>query len=165
MKKIVKLCSSYIKDSNHILKKLNNISNLPSNARFFTADANSMYTNIDTPQGIEAFGNFLQHFHREIPDDFPTELFLQVLNIVMTNNVFELGDKKWLQLTGTAMGTSCACMYSTIVYTYHEKKHLLPLFQSNILLYARFMDDILGIWIESEAYKYSDFKTELELVY
>ncbi|EJK44842.1 hypothetical protein THAOC_36589 [Thalassiosira oceanica] len=43
---------TYIKDSHDLLAKLRNIGGLPPNARLFTADAVSMYTNIDTEHAI-----------------------------------------------------------------------------------------------------------------
>ena len=51
----------------------------------------------------------------------------------MRNNVFEFGDTGYLQLMGTAIGTSSACMYATIYYAMHEMKTLLPNFQPNLL--------------------------------
>ena len=67
--------------------------------------------------------------------------------LVMQNNVFEWGDLYFLQLLGTAMGTSAACMWATIYFGVHENDTLLPRFSNNLLLYCRFIDDIFGIWI------------------
>ena len=67
--------------------------------------------------------------------------------LVMQNNVFEWGDLYFLQLLGTAMGTSAACMWATIYYAVHENNTLLPRFSDQLLVYCRFIDDIFGIWI------------------
>jgi len=64
-----------------------------------------MYTNIDTDLGIYTFKEFLQHNQDKIPKDFPTNLFLRILESVMQNNIFTFADTFWLQVSGTAMGT------------------------------------------------------------
>jgi hypothetical protein len=79
-----------------------------------------MYTNIDITHGIEIFHKWLNEFEPEIPFDFPKEFFLETLQLVMENNVFQFDDTYWHQKTGTAMGTSAACMYATLYYAYHE---------------------------------------------
>ena len=43
----------------------------------------------------------------------------------MTRNVFQFGNRYFLQLTGTAMGTPCACVYATLYYSYWEETNLL----------------------------------------
>jgi len=77
-------------------------------------------------------------------------MFLQVLELVMTNNIFSFGDTTWLQLTGTAMGTPAACAYATITYGQHENTKILTEFSSNLLYYKRYIDDIFAIWIPSK---------------
>jgi hypothetical protein len=76
------------------------------------ADAVSMYTNIDTTTGLAAVKAFIEYNSNSIPRDFPVELFLQVLECVMVNNIFTFTDTHWLQLTSTAMGTPVACAYA-----------------------------------------------------
>ena len=43
---------TYLKDSSHLVQLLMDQGTLPPGARLFTADAISMYTNIDTDHGI-----------------------------------------------------------------------------------------------------------------
>ena len=57
----------------------------------------------------------------------------------MKSNVFTFGNRYWLQSNGTAMGTSCACAYATIYYSFHEETRLLP--NPNVLFYGRLIDD------------------------
>jgi hypothetical protein len=150
MKSLLKCIPTYLKDSNDLIKKLQNLPLLPPTARLFTADATAMYTNIDTDTALEAFTFLFEHYREEIPSDFPRPFFLKVLEIVMKNNLFQFDDTYWLQLHGTAMGTPAACLYATIAYGVHERNKLLPSYKAFLKLYMRFIDDVIGIWIPSE---------------
>jgi hypothetical protein len=109
MKSLLPLVNSYIKNSATVINDLRH-KDLPEGAKVFTADATSMYTNIDTSLGLQAVSNFIQNNIAHLPPDFPTHLFLEVLEIIMYNNIFSFGDTFWLQNTGTAMGTPSACV-------------------------------------------------------
>ena len=164
LQKVVNLCPGYLKDSQSLIEMLNNLGKLPPTAVIIIADAVSMYTNIDTDHALETLKQWL-HLHRyALPSGFPTTLILKALNLVMRNNVFQFDDTYWLQLTGTAMGTSVACMFATIYYAYHEATQFLRMFLHReptpqealstadtiltkpILLYARLIDDTFQIW-------------------
>ena len=64
----------------------------------------------------------------------------------MKNNVFSFGNTYWLQKSGTAMGTPCACMLATLYFSYHERTKILPKYASHILFYRRFIDDVICLW-------------------
>jgi hypothetical protein len=120
---------------------------IPDEAKVFTANAKSIYTNIDTTAGITSIREFLYANNEDIPPDFPSYLFLEFLEIVMRNNIFSFGDMYWLQLTGTSMGTPAACAFATITYGHEENVSILPKFQDNLLYYRCYIDDVLGIWL------------------
>jgi hypothetical protein len=146
MKELLPSVKSYLMNSTTLLNDLRHIT-LPEDALLFTADAKSMYTNIDTTTGVTAIREFISSNIENIPINFPTTLFLQVLQCVMENNIFSFGETYWLQLSGTAMGTPAACAYATISYGHHENTSILPSFKSQLLYYKRYIDDIFGIWI------------------
>jgi hypothetical protein len=148
MKDLLHLIQSFLKDSYSLIKELKDLK-LPDSAQLFTADAKSMYTNIDSTSGISALRELLTTNAALIPTDFPKDLFLQVLEIVMSNNVFSFADSYWLQLSGTAMGTPAACSYATLSYGHYENTTLIPKFKANLLYYRRYIDDVFGIWIPS----------------
>jgi hypothetical protein len=50
----------------------------------------SMYTNIDTDTGIAAIQNFLYTNKNNIPTDFPSDIFFQILELIMRNTIFSL---------------------------------------------------------------------------
>jgi hypothetical protein len=69
------------------------------------ADATVMYTNINTEDGLQAFHHIFTHYDKKIPDTFPKELLITVLELIMNNTVLYFGDTYWHQLHGIAMGT------------------------------------------------------------
>ena len=97
-----------------------------------------------------------------IPIKFPKELFLEELEIVMSNNVFNFGNTYWQQLSGTAMGTPAACAYATITYGHFENSTILPNFQQNLMYYKRYIDDIFGIWRDTPCNNWEKFKSKLD---
>jgi hypothetical protein len=108
---------------------------IPEGAKIFTADAKSMYTNIDTDTGIAAIQDFFEMNDERLPINFPKRLFLQILEVIMKNNIFSFADSYWLQTSGTAMGTPTARTYATVTYGQFENTVLLPNFQVNLLYY------------------------------
>jgi hypothetical protein len=108
-----------------------------------------MYTNIDATTGISSIANFLQSNERNLPANFPSNLFLQILEIVMKNNIFSFANTYWLQLCGTAMGTPVACACATLTFGHYENTVLLPTFSTSLLFYHRYINNIFGIWLPS----------------
>jgi hypothetical protein len=146
MKDLLPMVKSYLKNSTTVINDLKHIV-LPKDALLFSADATSMYTNIDTPTGLKAVEDFIHSNLTQIPTDCPTELFLKTLQLVMDNNIFSFEKSYWVQLSGTAMGTPAACAYATISYGQFENTNILPAFTSNLIYYRRYIDDIIGIWL------------------
>jgi hypothetical protein len=153
LQKVVHLCPAYLRDSQTLLDKLHDLGPLPKTAALVTADAVSMYTNIDTPHGLTTLRKWFSLHESQLPIGFPTDMILDAIHLIMTTNVFQFDDTFWLQLTGTAMGTSLACMYATIYYSYHEETHILQTFartqakpHNALLFYARLIDDAFQIW-------------------
>jgi hypothetical protein len=132
---------SYFKSSFDLKKELS-VLTLPPGCFLFTADAESMYTNIPTDRALLFIGQYLR---RERFPDIPVEALMEALQLVMKNNIFTFGDTTWKQLTGTAMGTPPAPPWATLYYALHEND-FLPRFEDNLLLYRRFIDDVFGIW-------------------
>jgi len=155
LKKLLYLCPCYLRDSNHLLYKLRELGQLPPGAKVFCADAKSMYTYIDFDHAIEEITIWLrrhQHYGR-LPRGFPVDAVLDAMRIVMKNNLFQWGDCFFLQIKGTAMGTSSACMWATIYYAVHECE-LISIWQDRLLTFHRFIDDMFGIWIPDTSYPY-----------
>ncbi|KAL7552329.1 hypothetical protein ACHAWF_015564 [Thalassiosira exigua] len=146
LQKLKPFVATYLKGSYDLLRRLKNLGPLPRNARLFTADAKSMYTNIDTEHAITVITVWLDSL--DLPNDYPLGAVKEAMVLVMKNNIFEWGDMYFLQLLGTAMATSAACMWATIYYAVHEMGLLIPKYRNNLLLFLRYIDDMFGIWID-----------------
>ena len=110
-----------------------------------TSDAVSMYTYINTDHAMSTIGNWMRQNGARLPPTFPTDIVLELLEIVMRNNVFVFGDLFYHQKSGTAMGTSVAPIYSTIYYGIHEE-FLLEKYKNALIYYRRYIDDVFMIW-------------------
>ena len=87
---------AYIKNSFDILRQLNVLPTLPPNAKFFTANATAMYTNIIPADGLPTIEKYLVKYKHENPDLISVDLTMQLLTIVMHNSIFKFGDTWWL---------------------------------------------------------------------
>ena len=158
------LIPSFINNSEQLINDLQNLGELPPGALLFKADAESMYTNIDTEHAVAVINQWLDDLsnNSQLPPGFPLLPLKQTLEIVMRNNVFEFGDTRYLQLMGTAMGTSSVCMYATIYFAIHEIETLVPTFGQNLFFVKRYIDDLIGIWVVNDpSITWEDFGSSL----
>ena len=146
LKQYISFVPSYTKDCFEVKQLLEELGELPEGTIAITMDATAMYTNIDTAHGLEILENFMEMFHDEMPPDFPQGLVLDAMKLIMSYNVFEAGDTFHQQISGTAMGTPCACTYATIYYAYHEITKLLRKYKRHLLFYKRYIDDKCILW-------------------
>jgi hypothetical protein len=117
----------YKKDSKSHLKVLKNL-HIPPNAKLFTADTVTMYTNVDTMVGLQAIQEISNKYHEAIPSTFPKDFFLSTLEMIISNSIFTFRGSFCLQLQDTAMGTPATPLYSILTFGLHENKHILTTF-------------------------------------
>ena len=139
--------SSFVQDSQQIVEEVRQL-RVPPNALLCTMDAQSMYNNIDTEHAIAVLDEWLDHLDatNQLPPLYPLDAIKDAYRLIMRNNLFEFGDTYWLQLLGTAMGTSAAVMWATLYFGYHEERKLLPKYRLSLFYFKRFIDDIFLIW-------------------
>eukprot|EP00957_Ditylum_brightwellii_P003647 275642-Ditylum_brightwellii.AAC.1 len=135
---------SYLANSKDLKEEFITLNLLPG-ARLFTANATLMYTNIKTKQAIASLGKYLLE-SQETFQHLPITIVRDALNIIMKYNVFTFGDAHFLQLIGAAIGTPPAPTYATTTFDTHEIR-ILQQFILRHLLYRRYIDGILGIWV------------------
>ena len=151
LQRLIPFIPSYVKDTQQILDELRAIKNLPDNAYLVTADADKMYSNIDTDHALEVIPAWLDEIssHPAFPSDFPLVAVKEAMATIMRNNIFTFGVLHFLQLLGTAMGTSAAVMWATIYFAFWEIHKLLPLYRHYLYdkKLCRYIDDLFLIWI------------------
>jgi hypothetical protein len=149
---VTTLVPTYIKDSADLIKALRATfpNGLPTGAKIFSADAVSMYSNIDTDHGISVIDTFLTTHEDQLPPGFPKRLLLASLAEIMRNNIFQFGNTYWRQIRGTAMGTSTAVNYAVLYVALLETQVLLKKYKQNLLFMKRFIDDTIGVWINHD---------------
>ena len=160
-----KFLPSFIKDSTEFVDILRQHAHtFKKGDKIFTADAISMYTNIDPAEGLPTIRKYLEKFKKEINPYFPIDFIMDLLTIVMKNCVFQFGNTYWVQNIGTAMGTPVACIYAILFYGYFEKTDILKKYNFNLQLYKRAIDDICGIWRENpnNPDAFQEFKHDLD---
>ncbi|XP_033116641.1 uncharacterized protein LOC117116665, partial [Anneissia japonica] len=132
---------SFIQDTTHFLKKLNDIPPLPNHALLVTLDACSLYTNIPHDEGIAACEKFISTNDpaQSSPD------ISKLIKFILTHSNFVFHDKHYQQISGTAMGTKMAPCYANIFMAELEDR-LLANSNPKPSYYCRYIDDIFFIW-------------------
>ena len=104
---------SRIKDSNHLLDTIDNISSmfLPANAILVSLDIVNMFPNIDNKSDLDAVKSILLNRSANTP---PVECTLKGLKPFLTCNNSIFNNRNWLQTDGTAQGLHISCSYSDI---------------------------------------------------
>jgi hypothetical protein len=143
LQQVIHLCPAYLRDTWQLLRDLRALGNIPLDTVVYTADAVSMYTNINTDHALEVFQLWFDLHSLELPPGYPVSKILDGLSLIMRRNVFSFGNRYFHQVNGTAMGTPCACAYATIYYSYHEETSLLVPGTHGLLFYRRLIDDAL----------------------
>jgi hypothetical protein len=140
-----------LRDSLSFVRMLDKI-NVPSDnsLRFATYDVTALHPSIDMERGLQSLQWFM-----ETECDFKDELkdFILILaRFVLTHCYIscpEISTNIFLQVIGTAMGTSFAVVYA-IIHMIRIETEIIRRFKSNISFYTRFIDDGFCGWHGSD---------------
>ncbi len=149
---------SYIKDTNHFLEILHDISPLPQDSILCTIDVSALYTSIPHEEGLSAIKDALNTRQDQNP---PSSVITHLTRLILTNNVFRFDDTHYRQVQGTAMGTKMAPSYAILFMAKLESKILE--YHPPITLWKRFIDDIIMVFDhgEEELIKFLTYLNEL----
>ena len=144
-KPIVQQSSSFIKDTTHLLQKLENFEfkeESPNN-QLFTMDVKGLYTNIPNGDGLQALKYHLEN--RQGPQKISTATILRLAELVLQENCFEFNSEYYQQISGTMMGTPFGVEYSCSFMIYVETRFFEQYDDEKPLIYGRYIDDIIGV--------------------
>ena len=108
-------------------------------------DIESMYTNIDVEQALR----FIKiHMHKSTNPIFEKEedklFIIESLKWIFGNTYFKFGDRKYQQIKGIVMGTSCAPNFANLTMAFIEKQTIFRSLEKEkipIQGYKRLIDD------------------------
>lgn len=135
---------TFIKDSQNLMQKLDTFKCNPSTS-LFSADFESLYTNIPLDEAIDIISDFIC----KIPNtEFSGFGFRKLLELVLKNNFFYFKYNKFkktffsffLQISGVSMGTACGPSVANSYLQFFEIKYRIFLDRT---IYFRYIDDIL----------------------
>jgi hypothetical protein len=147
---IMKAGKTYLQNSESLLLSLENLS-LPSSVTLLSADVKDLYPSIPIIEGLQALNYKLT---QQVCWDADTVKFIVALaEFVLTNNIFEYNNTLYIQIFGTAMGTTFAVVYANIYLDVLETeiwRSFTNQVQYNKLLYPfllkRYIDDIFALF-------------------
>ena len=143
---IAQKVNSFIKDTNHFLRKIKSLDQLPEGAILCTIDVVGPYPNIRREEGLASLRQFLDV---RTEKKVTTETLLELAEIVLKNNIFQFSQKTLKQLRGTATGTKFAPPYAIIFMTDLEESILKDI-ELQLHIWWRYIDDIFFIWEHGE---------------
>ena len=119
--------------------------------RIATFDVTALYPSIHLESGLRSLAWFLETF---CPEFSPVvkELVIVLARFVLRHCYIscpEVSEHPFLQLIGTAMGTSFAVMYANIHVMFIEFEIVLS-FSECVILYRRLVDDGKVLWLGSD---------------
>ena len=115
---IAKKVKSYMKDTNDFLKKLRSLTNLPGKSLLCTMDLVGLYPNIPHDEGLSALRKRLNERDKK---DLSTDTLVELAELVLKNNIFNLNEETLKQKRGTAIRTKFAPLYSILSMAELEK--------------------------------------------
>ncbi|CAJ0966407.1 unnamed protein product [Ranitomeya imitator] len=145
MTPLIKETRSFLLDTGHFLKVINQLGTIPPDSTLVTMDVNSLYTSIQHTKGIEATRYLL---HQSSLSGEAIQFCLDLLHLVLYENYFLFEDTFYIQKCGTAMGSNVAPAYANAFMNHFETTYV---FNNNLFLqfatgYHRYIDDIFLVW-------------------
>ena len=137
---------SYIKDTNHFLKKLRSLPNLPDDIILCTVDVVGLYPNIPHEEGLSTLRKRLDLRQEK---DVTISTLVELAEVVLKNNIFTFKEKTLKQKRGTAIGTKFAPPYS-ILFMAELEEEILSEIELKPYLWWRYIDDIFFLWEHGE---------------
>lgn len=150
LRPLVEDLPSYLRDTGDFIDKLDKINLGEGDIFLVTMDVTSLYTNIPHDIGLAALQFFLNTRPVCSP---PTDFLTEMAKMVLTKNYFLFERDFFLQIRGTAMGATFAPDYANLFMGFLEQKHVHTNnpFSDSILLFKRFIDDVIMVWRGTES--------------
>jgi hypothetical protein len=124
---------SILKNSQDLIDCIGLLGPLPPNAILFTIDYSALYTNID-----------LARLYTALAAVQTPPAILRLIRATLSASYFTVGNEVYRQVNGIKMGTNEAVILANTYLDHYTDSNVKD--HPNLLLYKRFIDDIIGIW-------------------
>lgn len=148
-----------VNSTKQVINNIRKITTNSDNVWICSGDVAACYTNINSKQSAKVTKGAYERYCKESKID--SSIISQMIRFIMENNYFEFSKEHWKQEGGLAMGTSCAPVLANIYMAFYERKSRLPA-QPGVLLYNRYIDDILCIFQGTQK-ELTDYLQSIEL--
>ena len=111
MRPLAEALPSHIKDTTDFIKRLRRIGKVPNDSILVTLDVSSLYTNIDTEDGLLIVEEELTRAGQNQPS---ATTITWLLDKVLKLNNFTFNNHNFIQVKGTAMGTRAAPNHANV---------------------------------------------------
>ena len=136
---------SHVRDTTDFILRLKRLGKLPKDCYLVTLDVSSLYTNIDTDEGLKIVEEELNKAGQTYPS---AKTLTNLLEKVLKLNNFTFNNEHFLQLKGTAMGTRAAPNFANVFMGFFENKYVYETeWAKYVIDWLRFIDDIFLVWI------------------
>ena len=122
LKQYSNIHDSYLQDTPDFLRWLEDMNDeniIEDDDILVTVDVTGLYTNIDHSEGIKAVREILEKFS---DDNVKNVFILELLELVLSQNIFEFDEKLYRQEIGVAMGGKPAPNYANIFMAKFDQK-------------------------------------------
>ena len=160
LKELLPFCKTCIKNSDDVLGILRGFGLVFEDVFITTSDAEAMYPNINTEEGLAFVMVALDAFIFKTKPGWPRKQLLLAIRLLLKCNVFQFDDTYFRQIEGGAMGNPFTCMWAVVHFALVEKLLMESRFKANIVVLVRFIDDMFIIWreIKTQPRNWKDFQ-------
>ena len=136
---------SYVKDTTDFITKQFQVTS--QKTYLVTLDVSSLYTNISHKDGIEACRYFLEN-NGHSSGSLSVDNFCSLIELVLKNNYFKFNNICYRQRMGTAMGSSLAPAYASLLMGKFEMD-FMKICLEKPTHWLRFLANIFMVWTHS----------------
>jgi hypothetical protein len=137
-----------VASSKEVIKKIEQVRVSPGKPIWImTGDVVAFYTNIPPKRCAKDIGRLWHAFQKD--SSISANTIKGMASFILENNYLSYRGQTFQQLSGLAMGTSCAPVLANLYAAIRERKSRVYQ-QEGVLLYVRYIDDILCLFQGTE---------------
>ena len=142
---LVKESQSFVKDTTHFLKLLEELGEIPDSSILVTLDVAALYPSIPINMGLDASRRTFENFRPDNNVKPSNSTLMRFLEAVLRKNNFTFNGNHYLQISGTAIGTMVAPSFGNRFLNEFEEKYVYT-YKKKPLVWYRYIDDVFLVW-------------------